>query len=297
MSYSGLTLVTDAELGQLEPEAVNSAAPWGATTWSSQRTEAKRDLKIWLEADFPDVVGVADRIVDTWRPDYAFALTGGSYTDITNEVSNDTEDDINLATIFTTVGTDRIYIGAAWEFEALAVLLTDVANANASILSVKYSGPATGAGGPANWPALTVTDGTAASGKTFGKSGRITWTTPTDWQRERLNGTGDEYYWIELTVSATLTAGAKASQLLPVRAPDGLKRVAGYLALHHIYNGLAAASADVQVWQAKADQYFTKARELYGMLKANAALWLDINRTNEVQQEERVSRPITLGRA
>lgn len=290
MGWSGLSLVSDAELGQLEPEATAAGGPWGAVTWASARAEAKRSLKIWLESDFPDVVGVADRVRDTWVPDYAFAYTGGSYTDRTSEVRDDEENDLNLATVFTTFGTDRLYVGAAWEFEGLAVLLKDAVSAAASLLTAKYSGPA-------GWTSLSATDGTASGGATFAKSGRITWTLPTDWQRIRLNGTGDEYYWVELSISAALTAGTKASQVLPVRAPDGLKRVAAYLALHHILNGLAAGAAQPEFWQTKADSYLTQASELYGRLKANSAIWLDLNRTNAVTQEERVSKPVFLGRA
>lgn len=290
MGWSGLSLVSDSEIGQLEPEATASGGPWGAITWASARAEAKRSLKIWLESDFPDVVGVADRVRDTWVPDYAFAYTGGIYTDRTSEVRDDEENDLTLATVFTTFGTDRLYIGAAWEFEGLAVLLKDAVNAAAALLTVKYSGPA-------GWTTLSATDGTAAAGATFAKSGRITWTVPTDWQRNTLNGTGDEYYWIELSISAALTAGTKASQVLPVRAPDGLKRVAAYLALHHILNGLAAGAADPPFWQTKADNYLKAASELYGRLKANSAIWLDLNRTNAVTQEERVSKPVFLGRA
>lgn len=290
MGWSALSLVSDAELGQLEPEAVAAGGPWGAVTWSSARAEAKRSLKIWLESDFPDVVGVADRVRDTWVPDYVFTYTGGAYTDRTNEARDDEENNLALATALATPGTDRIYIGAAWEFEGLAVLLKDALNAAASVLTAKYSSPT-------GWATISATDGTAAAGATFAKSGRLTWTMPTDWQRIRLNGTGDEYYWLELSVSNALTAGTKASQLLPVRGPDGLKRVAAYLALHHILNGLAAGAAQPEFWQTKADNYLKAASDLYGRLKSNSALWLDLNRSNAVTQEERVSKPVFLGRA
>lgn len=290
MGWSGLSLVSDAELGQLEPEATASGAPWGAITWAPARAEAKRSLKIWLESDFPDIVGVADRVLDTWRPDHVFGYTGAQYADLLTAAADDEENDVALATVLATFGTDRLYIGAAWEFEGLAVRMKESLNAIASVLTAKYRGPT-------GWVSLTATDGTAASGATFARSGRITWTLPVNWQRERLNGTGDEYYWIELSISAALTAGTKASQLLPMRAPDGLKRVAAYLALHHILNGLAAGAAQPEFWQAKADTYLKSASELYGRLKSASAIWLDLNRTEAITQEERVSKPLFLGRA
>lgn len=288
MSWSALSLVTDAELGQLEPEALTGA--WGAATWASARTEGKRTLKIWLERDFPDVIGVADRVIDKWRADYAFTLVGGAYTDRTNEASSDDENDLTLSSIFVTPGTDRIYLGAAWEIDAIAVQLKDAFNAAASVLTAKYSGPA-------GWTSLSATDGTTSAGATFAKSGRITWTMPTDWQRIRWNGTGDEYFWVELSVSAVLTSGTKATQLLPVRAPDGLKRVAAYLALSHIFTGLAAGAAVPDSWLERGTAYMQDAKDLYAGLKASAAIWMDLNRNNALTQGENVSKPVFLGRA
>jgi hypothetical protein len=279
MSWAALSLVTDQELGQLEPQAVHVDAPWGSTSWPDQRAEAKRDLKIWLEMDFPEVPGVADRVLDRWAPDYVFGYTAAAYTDITSAASDDTVDDVALKTIFTTAATDKLYVGAAWGFEGIAAVLTGTRNAVASVLTVKYSGPA-------GWATLTASDGTAVSGATFGQSGRIIWTQPTDWQRQRLNGTGDEYFWIELSVSVALTAGVTASQLLGIRPPDGLKRCAAYLTLGHIYNGLAAASPGEERWRMQSDRYFAMAKDLYVGLKAKAGLWIDLNTSGAVSEAE-----------
>lgn len=292
-SWAGLALVSDAEIGQLEPEAVAAAAPWGATAWSSARTEAKRDLKIWLEMDFPTIPGVADRVLDRWPPDYVFAYTGGAYTDRTTEMTDDEEEDLDLAAVFATFADDRLYVGAAFEFEGLLMKLLDSVNAAAATLTVKYWGGN-------QWQSITPTDNTAAAGATLAKSGRITWTIPTDWERRTLNGTGDEYYWVELSVSAALTAGTSASQILPIRAPDALKRIAAYLALHHIYNGLAAQAANPEDWRARGDKYFDDAKQLYGQVKASSALWLDANRDQVIEPaagETTIGRPVTLGRA
>lgn len=297
MGWAALTLVSDAELGQLEPEATASGAPWGAITWANARAEGKRDLKILIEADFASVPNVADRVVDTWRPDWVLAYTGSAFTDLTSDAADKDEDDVALATVFTTFGTDRLYIGCATEFEALRVLMTGTVNNNASILSARYSGPAGGAT-PASWPALTITDGTVTSGKTFAKSGRITWTMPTDWQREMLNGMSEAYYWLELTVSAALTAGTAATQILPVRPHDGLKRVAAYLTLAHIFKGLAAQAAEPDQWLERAAAYRADAVDLFGRLKASAAVWLDSNRDEAIiPAETHVGKSVFLGRA
>jgi hypothetical protein len=292
VSWAGLTLVTDQDLGQLEPEATSSAAPWGRVTWADARAEAKRSLKVWLELDFADIPGVADRVIDVWAPDYVFTYTGGSYTDRTTQAVDDEPADLDLTGCFTTPASDRLYIGALWQSDGLSFKLTGTRNAQASTITVKYAGPA-------GWTALTVSDGTAVSGATFGQSGRVTWTVPTNWQRQRVNGTGDEFYWLEVSVSAALTAGVTASQVAPVRAPDGLRRCAAYLALHHIYNGLAAGSPGEERWRAQADVYWTAAKELYAALKANRALWIDVNASGVLTASERRqgSGGIVLGRA
>lgn len=285
MSWTSLVLVTDQDLAQLEPETGDARLPLGKDDWESQRTEAKRDLKIWLELDFPDVPGVADRVLDRWAPDYVFGYTGSAYTDYTGQAKDDTPDDVPLATVFATPATDRLYIGAAWAFEGVELTLTGTRNDAASTVSVYYSG---GTG----WTAwASATDSTrATSTKSFSQSGRLGWTIPTGWQRQRLNGTGDEYYWIELRVSATLTAGVTAAQVLAVRPPDALKRCAAYLSLYHIYNGLAPGAANPEPWQAKADKYWDQAKSLYAALKNNSALWLDLNRDEAIAPEEATVR-------
>jgi hypothetical protein len=291
MGWAGLTLVSDTELGRLEPESTDSDAPWGATTWSSQRTEAKEDLKIRIETDFG--AGAPDKVLDKWPADYAFGYTSSAFSDITSAARDDNPADVDLAGIFATAATDRIYLGSTVEFDALHVNMTATRNATASVLTARYSGATVN--GVTNFTSLSATDGTAAAGATFAKSGRITWTVPSDWQRIRLNGTGDEYYWVELSISVVLTAGTSAAQLALVKAHSGLKRVTAYLALYHIYNGLAAGSPGEERWRLQAQKYLLMANDLYTKLKAKGSIWLDLNNDDVVDTTERaVSVPHVL---
>jgi hypothetical protein len=312
--WSQLSLVTDTEIGQIEPEATAVSAPWGATTWASARTEAKRDLKIWLERDFNAqsdsaftdlsrrqfasimLPAITDRILDRWAPDWVFQLTDGTFTDRTTAARDDTENDLDIAAVFVTPGADRLYVGALWEFEGLMVKLLDAVNANASVLTVNYWSDS-------EWKSIVATDGTAAAGKTFGQSGRLTWTLPTDWERRRWNGTAEEFYWIELVVSATLTPGTKSTQLLPVRAPDGLKRVACFLALGHILTGLASQAANPDAWLIRVSNdagtgYRDRAEALYADLRDKGGIPVDLNTNETIDPNERqVRKPIRLRRA
>jgi hypothetical protein len=293
MAWAQLTLVTDSDLGALEPEATNGH--WRSVTWPNQRAEAKRDLKIWLERDYAHIPGVADKVKDTVAADTIWGYTGSTYSDITDSASNDDESDINLTTLFTTVGTDRLYVGSASEFDGIYVSMHSTLNAAASTLTVKYWGSA-------GWTALTVTNGTAVSTATFGKSGRITWTIPTNWERRLLNDS-DSLFWMELSVSVALTAGTKASQILPIRAPDGLKRVCGLRAMGYIYLNLAAQAPSTDYWNGRASNqfktgYWDRADALYESLLTKGGIPIDVNDDNVVTPDEANQiQQVTIGRA
>lgn len=276
MSWTHLTLVTDADIAALEPEAGHPSEPWGQTAWTAARTEAKRDLKIWIDADYASIPGASDRVRDRWAPELVFAYTGSAYTDRTSEVSDNTEEDLNLAGVFATFSTDALYVGADYEFSGLFVKVLDSLNANASVMTVKYwNGSA--------WTSLSATDGTiAVTGKTLSGSGRVTWTLPSSWERRTLNGS-DPYYWVQVTISAALTAGTAATQILPIRPPDALKRVAAYLSLAHICTGLAAQAATPEYWQQKADSYWTKAQDLYTRIRQGGGIPFDVNADDVIE--------------
>lgn len=293
MSWGSLTLVTDAEIGYLEPEAVATSAPWGATTWANQRAQAKNTLQAWIEKTHPDVVGVADLVRDERPPAYAFGYTSAAYTDKTSECANPTESDVLIGAILATPASDRIYIGASSTFDGLSVRVSS-ANANASVLTAKYwNGTA--------WTSLSATDGTASSGKAFGQAGRVTWTMPTAWDPRSLNGTSEYFYWVELSVSAALTAGTAASQIVPVMAPLALKSVCAQLALYYILNGLAEQSANPPVWREKAQYYWNRAESEFGEMRDKLGLPIDLNRSGTVTVDEtaqaRTTGRVTLGRA
>jgi hypothetical protein len=294
MSWSGLTLCTDADLGALEPASTNGQ--WKATTWPNQRAEAKRDLKIWLETDYPQVPDVADRVRDTFGADQVWGYTAGDYTDLTGEATTRDEDDVDLSAVFATAATDKLYVGNVGEFDGLDVQMLNALNAVASVLTVKYSGPS-------GWTSLTVTDGTALSGKTFGKSGRITWTTPTDWQRRTLDDSQDVYFWLELSVSVALTAGTSAGQVLLVKAPDGLKRIVALRALGYIAQNLAAQAPSTDYWIYKARNqfktgYFDLSEALYATMRDKGGIPVDLDDDGKIEPEEKaVTNPLRISRA
>lgn len=294
MGWSALTLVTDADLGALEPEATNGA--WRSTSWPNQRTEAKRDIKIWLETDYARIPNVADKVRDTYVADAVYAYTAGGYRDWTASAEDITEDDINLSTIFATPASDRLYIGSAGEFDGVSLRLLSGLNAATSALSVQYYGPS-------GWTDLSATDGTSLSGAAFAQSGRITWSVPTNWQRRVLNNSGNAYYWISIAVSATLTSGTATGQVLVIKAPDGLKRVAAFRALGYIYKNLAAQAPSTDYWAGRVSNqfktgYWDLADALYAAMREKGGIPIDVDNNESVSPEEsNLPNPIRIGRA
>lgn len=296
MGWAALTLVTDDELATYEPETTNGH--WGPTTWPNQRASAKLELKTWLETDYRATIGddIADRIRDTYAADKLWGFTAATYSDVSTQAADDTENDIDLSTVFVTVSDDRLYIGHPSTFDGIEVSMHGALNTVASVLTVKYSGPS-------GWATLSATDGTSNSGKAFGQSGRVTWTQPADWQRRTLNNSADAYYWMELSVSAALTAGTSVSQALIVKPPDGLKRVCLLIVMGYITQHLAAQSPSTDYWLFKARNqfktgYLDQAERKYSEMRDKGGIPIDVDGDNQIDQAETlVPSPLRIGRA
>lgn len=293
MGWGTLTLVSDQDLGALEPLAIAADTPWGKAAWPEARAEAKRELRILIDSAFAKSTrNASERILDTHAADLVYSYISSAYADITAATTDDTEDDVALATIFASTAS-RLYIGADYQFDGLFVLMKDARNAGASVLTVKYSAAAGFTAMP------NAADGTAVSGKTFAQAGRITWPViPGDWKRQRLATSGDELFWIELSVGTGLSGTVTAAQILTVRAPDGLKRVAQLLALANVLNSLERGATKPKDWQEKSTGYRQEAMALFQLLKEQGGIPLDSNRDNVITQPETLqTAPLRLGRA
>lgn len=237
MSWHPNDLVTDADLRDYE-EAVSTR--FGQTTWLSKRTKALED---WLFPILKSQGFDPHRLRTRFEPASVLAFTASAYSDKTGASKDTAADDLNLATIFATAGTDALYIGSTVPFRGLFVRMLDSVSAIASVLSVAYWN--------GTWEALTVADGTMqAAGKTFSGGGSVTWLLPMDWATRVVNGS-TPYYWVKVTVSATPTS-AKAGQLAVLRA-SALRAPAALRTLQLIFQE-APTGADGP-WEQKADFY------------------------------------------
>lgn len=136
------------------------------------------------------------------------------YSDAAQDGSTGT--DVTLSSLDTVANGDWVLVGSAVPFRGLNVDV-DAANSTSATLSVHYwNGSA--------WTDISPSDGTASGGATFAQDGNITWTVPTAWTTAKLtdiytsafkNGkTGEELYWLRLSVSAALDSSTTLNSLL-----------------------------------------------------------------------------------
>lgn len=142
-----------------------------------------------------------------------------------SDASDDLQDGVagtvlTLNDFSTLANGDFLLIGAHQPFRGVDVTVVN-ANGNASVLLVEYwNGTA--------WVSASATDGTISTGRTFGVSGRVTWTTPAAWVTARLRGeiftvagvgSAVKYgemplFWTRWSVSAALDASVSVSAML-----------------------------------------------------------------------------------
>lgn len=202
MSWHPNDLVTDAELLAYEGSILST---FGQVSWKTKRARAIED---WLGPILRTNGFPLERLRTRYEADHVYGYTASAYTDKTDASRSTTVDDIDLAAIFATVGTDALYIGSSKQFRGLSLRLHDAVSAVSASLTVSVWTDA--------WTAVTISDGTAkTAGKAFSGGGAVTWRIPDGWVKRAVNGS-DPMYWVKLTISATPT-GATCGQIGVIR--------------------------------------------------------------------------------
>lgn len=200
--WSPNDLVTDADLVAYEGSILTA---FQRVEWTDKRRRAIDD---WLAPILRGKGFDLARLKTRFEAEAVFGYTGTAYTSVAGASTDTTADDLNLATIFATVGTDALYVGSPQPFRGLSWRLLEAVNTVACVVTVSYWNDA--------WTPLTVTDGTRkVIGKTLSGGGAMTWVQPVDWVARPVNGS-EAMYWVKVTLSATPT-GAKASQVGVIR--------------------------------------------------------------------------------
>jgi hypothetical protein len=202
MNWAPNDLVTDADLLAYESKILSS---FNVTDWAEKR---RRALEDWLAPILAGNGFTLDRLRTRAEPTAVQGYTATAYTDLLSAATSQTADDLNMATIFATAGSDVLYIGSDQPFRGLSVRMQDSVSAVAAGLTVAYWAD--------GWVNLTITDGTSkTAGKAFSGGGAVTWRLPSDWVKRSVNSVGP-HYWVKVTISATPTS-AKAGQIGVIR--------------------------------------------------------------------------------
>ncbi len=139
-----------------------------------------------------------------------YDASAASYTDETADAASAGANDVVLSSMQT---NDYLYIGWYAPFDGF-VITGDAFNGNAADMTVQY--PSVAADGTVTWTSMTVTDGSANGGATFGQAGAVTWEkTPGDWKRMAIRSTASATlaYWVRISVSAALDSSTTLSTI------------------------------------------------------------------------------------
>lgn len=253
MSWAPNDLVSDVDLLAYES---NVLTQFRQTDWETKRLKALED---WLAPILRTQGFAIERLRTRYEADKVWGFTGAAYTDLTSAALSTTADDVNLAAVFATVGTDALYVGSTAPFRGLSLRLLEAVGTAAAAVSVAFWGD--------GWTALSVTDGTLkTAGKSFSGGGALTWRVPSTWVRRTLNSSAS-LYWAKVTISATPTA-AKAAQIGVIRrsalcAPAALRTLA--LIMREAPTGGDGPWADkAEYYQAEADLALQRALQIVG---------------------------------
>jgi hypothetical protein len=181
-----------------------------------------------------------------YAPEKAFTLTAGTYTDVTEKVSDKTLDDLDLSAVLITSAADFLYVGTPEAPRGLWVTMQNTPNANSFTISTYQYW--TGSG----WSAFTsLSDATLANSISFSGGGRIAWQPPTNWAKRSVNDESTWRYWMRVTTSQQPSTPTAISQALPVNRSR--------LTLPSVYKTMAMMYGES--WGAQRGEWKEKARD------------------------------------
>jgi hypothetical protein len=201
-SYSPNDLVTDLDLRAYERDVLQKYA---TNSWAEKRAKALQD---WLWPQLRSQGFAPEKFRTRYEPDSVLGFTGAAFSDVKGAAVSLDADDLNLATIFASVGSDALFVGDTQPFRGLSLRMGDTPTSTANVVTVSYWAD--------SWVALTITDKTqGTAGTSFSKGGSFTWAVPDDWTLRKVH-TVERRYWVKVTTSVT-PASAKAGQLGVIR--------------------------------------------------------------------------------
>jgi hypothetical protein len=194
MSWQPGDLLSDDDLLAYESTL---AQTFNRVEWDDKRSLA---LEHWM---FPILRANGyqpENLRTRYEPDAVWGYTSSAFTNKTADAVNETSDDLNLATILATAGTDAVYVGSEKAFRGVSWRVLDAPSAVTGTVTVSYWAD--------QWVPIGMTDQTTQGGVLFARGGSMTWRVPSDWVKRPIS-TSDSLYYVKVQVSATPTS-AKA---------------------------------------------------------------------------------------
>lgn len=175
--------------------------------------------KVRFRAPCQPLQNIGDGQPDTPLGFVFYDTSDGKILDYTVEMSDATYTALSSAP-FPMEAEDFLYVGYLTPFNELEVIPYSDNNQNVSVLTAKYwNGLA--------WQTLTIADGTSDAGKTLRKRGKINWTLPANWkQNGPLEGLSLGY-WLQFSVSASLSSSTMLSECRIYPVPPALVKHKG----------------------------------------------------------------------
>lgn len=175
--------------------------------------------KVRFRAPCQPLQNIGDGQPDTPLGFVFYDTSDGKILDYTVEMSDSTYTALSSAPL-PMEAEDFIYVGYLTPFNEIEIIPYADNNQNVSVLTVKYWNGLT-------WQALSIADGTTGAGKTFRKRGKIKWTLPTDWKENfPLEGLSLGY-WLQFSVSASLSTTTMLSECRIYPVPHALVKHKG----------------------------------------------------------------------
>lgn len=222
-------LVTDLDVLALDHKVLEA---FGNTPQArSALADKRREAFEWIQRSIEDK-GLDPRRHQLRRiPDGIYSLTGGTYTDRLDALSERPNSFVDAASLILTPANDALFVGLRWPFRGLAVVMLSSVNASTlSVASLTYWD-----GGQWASPS-SLADGTRTESISLSKGGILSWLSPDDWQLRpyNLDTTQPWYHWIRLQLSVVPSVGTVLYQLTPIRT-SRLTPAAKYKTLELMY--------------------------------------------------------------
>jgi hypothetical protein len=178
--------------------------------------------------------------------------TGKDYSDQTTDGLTTTSADVDA---LGTNATDALCICCPVNPAGLKFTI-GVANTTTATMTVSYW--------KGSWQALTITDNTAAAGKTLAQTGTVTWTAPSDALETHMYGVCG--FWLKITFSAALSAGTTITLA---------EYSADWQAIRNIWDGVLIDAIEAQVYLNASTAYRTYggASVIVGALTSSDAIY------------------------